>query len=461
MLEDILKGKKSLFETGMQSVLRGQENRVRRIVIQQGNLVVNERSESSGVSAKVYKNGVSGFASMAEYTPQAAELVLKAATENTHYLYKYAKNRKPALSPFTSGYQKSERFIIDFEQKRLVELCKQVDDYIVNKYPKLTSRTVVYSENTMEKVICTSDAMDGHVAYPRCALYFVLNMESKDGQPLELMDLVGGFGNADDNYKDLSEVYSKIDRVYRHLCDKAEGVYAEAGVKTVILDSDVAGMIAHEAVGHTVEADLVIGGSVAGPNLGKQVASELVSIVDYASTAFGERAPLPVYIDDEGIQARDAVLVENGILKGYMHNRETADRFGVTPCGNARGWEFSDEPLIRMRNTVVLPGKDTLEDMIASVDDGYYLLSTGNGQADLTGEFMFGITMGYEIKKGKLGKAILDTTVSGVAFDMLKTVDMVSDKVKWEACGTCGKKQPMAVSMGGPAIKCQITIGGR
>lgn len=461
MLEDILKGKKGLFETGMQSVLRGQENRERRIVIQQGNLVVNERSESSGVSAKVYKNGVSGFASMAEYTPQAAEMVLKAATENAHYLYKYAKNRKPAFSPYTNGYVKSDRFIIDFEQKKLVDLCRQVDDYIVTKYPKLKSRTVIYREDTMEKVICTSDAMDGHVAYPRCALYFVLNMESKDGQPLEHMGLVGGFGHADDNFKDLSEVYEKIDTVYRQLCDKAEGVYAQAGVKTVILDSNVAGMIAHEAVGHTVEADLVIGGSVAGPNLGKQVASELVNIVDYASTAFGKQAPLPVYLDDEGIQAKDAVLVENGILKGYMHNRETADRFGVEPCGNARGWEFSDEPLIRMRNTVVLPGKDTLDDMIASVDDGYYLLSTGNGQADLTGEFMFGITMGYEIKNGKLGRAILDTTVSGVAFDMLKTVDMVSDKVKWEACGTCGKKQPMAVSMGGPAIRCQITIGGR
>lgn len=461
MLEDILKGKKGLFETGMQSVLRGQENRERRIVIQQGNLVVNERSESSGVSAKVYKNGVSGFASMAEYTPQAAEMVLKAATENAHYLYKYAKNRKPAFSQYTNGYVKSDRFIIDLEQKKLVDLCRQVDDYIVTKYPKLKSRTVIYREDTMEKVICTSDAMDGHVAYPRCALYFVLNMESKDGQPLEHMGLVGGFGNADDNFKDLSEVYEKIDTVYRQLCDKAEGVYAQAGVKTVILDSSVAGMIAHEAVGHTVEDDLVIGGSVAGPNLGKQVASELVSIVDYANTAFGGQAPLPVYLDDEGIQAKDAVLVEKGILTGYMHNRETADRFGVAPCGNARGWDFSDEPLIRMRNTVVLPGKDTLDDMIASVDDGYYLLATGNGQADLTGEFMFGITMGYEIKNGKLGRAILDTTVSGVAFDMLKTVDMVSDKVKWEACGTCGKKQPMAVSMGGPAIRCQITIGGR
>ena len=80
-----------------------------------------------------------------------------------------------------------------------------------------------------------------------------------------------------------------------------------------------------------------------------------------------------------------------------------------------------------MRNTAVLPGKSKLEDIIASVDDGYLLCNTNNGQADTTGEFMFGVTMGYEIKKGKLGRAILDTTISGVAFDMLKTVDMVSD----------------------------------
>ena len=109
----------------------------------------------------------------------------------------------------------------------------------------------------------------------------------------------------------------------------------------------------------------------------------------------------------------------------------------------------------------MLPGKDKLEDMIASVDDGYYLLSTGNGQADLTGEFMFGINMGYEIKNGKLGRAILDTTVTGVAFDMLKTVDMVSDNVLWSSSGFCGKKQPMPVGLGGPQLRCKIMIGGR
>ena len=99
--------------------------------------------------------------------------------------------------------------------------------------------------------------------------------------------------------------------------------------------------------------------------------------------------------------------------------------------------------------------------MIASIDDGYYLISTGNGQADTTGEFMFGVTMGYEIKNGNLGRALRDTTISGVAFEMLKTVTMLSDEPEWDSSGYCGKKQPMPVGLGGPAVKCKVTIGGQ
>ena len=114
-----------------------------------------------------------------------------------------------------------------------------------------------------------------------------------------------------------------------------------------------------------------------------------------------------------------------------------------------------------MRNTAILPGTSKLEDMIASIDDGYYFIDTNNGQADTTGEFMFGICMGYEIKNGKLGRALLDTTISGVAFEMLKTVDMLSDTMSWASSGFCGKKQPMPVGLGGPDVKCKVTIGGR
>jgi TldD protein len=288
-----------------------------------------------------------------------------------------------------------------------------------------------------------------------------MNAETPFGAPVELFKAFGGEGGFDDNFTNPDLLFNDIDLLYERIMQKREGIYADAGEKTVILGGIMTGMLAHEAVGHTVEADLVIGGSVASHNLGKQVASEKVSLTDFANTAFGKKAPLPVYVDDEGVIAKDAKIIENGVLVGYMNNRETADRFGVEPCGNARAWEFSDEPLIRMRNTAILPGNDNLEDMISSVEDGYYLIDSSNGQADTTGEFMFGVSMGYEIKNGKIGKALLDTTISGVAFNMLKTVDMVSDEVKWSSSGFCGKKQPMPVGMGGPAIRCKVMIGGR
>ena len=144
-----------------------------------------------------------------------------------------------------------------------------------------------------------------------------------------------------------------------------------------------------------------------------------------------------------------------------MHNKESAACFDARPTGKARAFQFSDEPLIRMRNTVILPGKSKLEDMISSVDDGYYLMKASNGEADTTSEFMFGVVQGYEIKNGRLGRAIRDTTISGVAFDMLKTITAVSDDMKWTNGGMCGKKQPIPVGMGGPAVKCRINIGGK
>ena len=170
---------------------------------------------------------------------------------------------------------------------------------------------------------------------------------------------------------------------------------------------------------------------------------------------------MPVYCDDEGTEARDTVIIDKGILKNFMHSRESAARFGHEATGHARAWAFNDEPLIRMRNTAILPGRDKLDDMIASVENGYYLMDHGNGQADSTSEFMFSVPLGYEIKNGKLGQAIQETTISGVAFDMLKTVTAVSDEMTWISSGTCGKKQPMTVGMGGPAIKCKVNVGGR
>ena len=461
MLQDILTDKKALFADGAHTELRGQNNRNRRAVLLNGDLMGNVRSDVSGVSARVYRGGVYGFSSMAEFTGEAAEKVLKAATENAAFMDRHAGIGKPALPAMPLKRMPDQEDIRDAEQKAYIDFARAVDDYISRKYPKLMSRTLVAMEDSMEKLIVTSDGASGHILAPRSYMYVVMSAMTDAGTPVELHKPFGGRGTFESNFSDPAAYYADIDALYEQLMQKREGVYADAGEKTVILDGMMSGMLSHEAVGHTVEADLVLGGSVAAHNLNKRVASDLVTLTDFAHTAFGETCPLPVYIDDEGTEATDAPLIENGILTGYMNSRESAQHFGMTPQGNARAWLFSDEPLIRMRNTAVHPGKDKLEDMIASVDDGYYLIESNNGQADTTGEFMFGVTMGYEIKKGKLGKALLDTTISGVAFDMLKTVDMVSDKVVWCSSGMCGKKQPMPVGMGGPALRCKVKIGGR
>lgn len=434
----------------------------RRVSVLSGSLVGNSSYVTHGAGARFYKKGVWGFASNSRCDDESVKAIVKAARENADLLHsRKPKNKSALVNAECVSYTEKTPFR-DTDQKELVEFARALDSYIGASYPSLTSRSVGITANCIEKTLCTSEGSFAYQLFPRSYIIVSMSAETSDGETVELFDVIGGGeGGFPDHYSDPALLYPDIDRLYNKLMEKREGIFPDAGERLCIIDSSIAGMVAHEAVGHTVEADLVLAGSVAASNLNKQVASPLINLTDFANKAFGQRAPLPVYVDDEGTLCRDAVLIKDGILTGYMNNLESALHFGMAPAGNARAYAYSDEPLIRMRNTAVHPGKDRLEDMIASVDKGYYLTDTQNGQADTTGEFMFGVTMGYEIKNGKLGRALRDTTISGVAFNMLKTVDMLSDTVNWDFAGYCGKKQPMPVSMGGPAIRCKVNIGGR
>lgn len=460
MLTDILN--KHISGVSDYTEIRAQVNSNYGISIVSGNLVANSRVQSSGVCARVYKNGVYGFSSMGEYSDESVKAVINAAEKNAVFLDGKVRKGKPPLAKTPLGNYQEKHDFIDVPQKVLLDYTRELDDYIEKKYPGLAARGVLLRCDSIERLLHVSDGSFSHSIAPRSCIYVTMTAEASDGTNVELFEVMNcGKGYFTELFKEPSELYEKVDDLYEKLMEKKEGVFSEAGMCDCIIDSSIAGMIAHEAVGHTVEADLVLSGSVAASALGKKVASDKITIVDFAHTALGKPAPLPVYVDDEGTPCEDAVLIKDGVLVGYMNNKESAVTFDMKPCGNARAYCFSDEPLIRMRNTAILPGKDKLSDMIASIDKGYYLTKTMNGQADTTGEFMFGITMGYEIKNGKLGRAIRDTTISGVAFDTLKTVDMLSDEIEWTSSGYCGKKQPMPVSDGGPAVKCKINIGGR
>ena len=336
----------------------------------------------------------------------------------------------------------------------------EIDNYVTCTYPGLLNADIVLSNLAIEKALVTSEGAATRSYVPRSNVLLRLSVQGNDGV-VDLHQVYGGFGDFEDRFDRIDWMFEAVDRLYEELREKADGTYCEAGTHDVILDSDLAGILAHEAIGHTCEADLVFGGSVAGDNLGRQVASEKFTLVDHAGRGPDGNASIAIHVDDEGTPCRDVTIIEDGVLEGFLHSKETARAFEVEPTGNARAYTFSDEPLVRMRNTAIRPGTDRLEDMIGAIDHGYYLKRSTNGQADATSEFMFGVTQGYEVRNGVLGRAIRDTTISGVAFDMLKTITHVSDDLTWSRGGMCGKKQLIPVGMGGPAIKCRLNLGGQ
>ena len=459
MLDPVIRYAENL---GRYTELRSHANRHTRLMMRKGVLIENARTEKRGVSARCHRGGAFGFASRVGAGDGVVEAVLAEAAANAELGRRGGDAGRGALPQTEAG-----RGEFDYRTGRAgasaadrMAVVAEIDDYVTRTCPGLLNADIALSILVTEKALVTSDGAATCSRVPRSNLVLQFSMQGNDGV-VDLHQIYGGFGDFEDQFDGVDWMFEAVDRLYEELREKADGAHCEAGTHDVILDSDLAGILAHEAIGHTCEADLVLGGSVAGDNLGRQVASDKFTLVDHAGRGPDGNASLAIHVDDEGTPCRDVTIIENGVLKGFMHNKETARAFGAEPTGNARAHTFSDEPLVRMRNTAIEPGPDRLEDMIASIDHGYYLTRATNGQADITSEFMFGVNQGYEIRNGVLGRAIRDTTVSGVAFDMLKTITHVGDELTWSRAGMCGKKQLITVGMGGPAIKCRINLGGR
>lgn len=441
--------------------LRAQANLNTRLTMRKGVLIENARVERRGVSARCHRGGAFGFASRVDGGAATVDAVLAEASANAGLAQRGAAGTG-ALSEAGVG-----RGAFDHRTSRTpataadrMALIAEIDAHVAATCPGLLNADIHLSDTAVEKALVTSEGAATYSYMPRSNVALRLAMEANDGL-VDLHRIYGGFGEFEDQFENVDWVFEAVGQLYEELREKAGGTYCEAGVHDVVLDSDLAGILAHEAVGHTCEGDLVLGGSVAGDNLGRQVASEKFTLVDYGGRGPDGDADIAIEVDDEGTPCRDVTLIERGVLKGFLHNKETARALGAEPTGNARAAAFSDEPLVRMRNTAIDPGVDRLEDMIGAIDRGYYLMRATNGQADTTGEFMFGVAQGYEIRNGTLRRAIRDTTISGLAFDMLRTITHVSDDRTWQRGGMCAKKQVIQVGMGGPAIKCRVHLGGR
>ncbi len=237
---------------------------------------------------------------------------------------------------------------------------------------------------------------------------------------------------------------------------------APAGQMEVVLAPGDSGILLHEAVGHGLEADFNRKGTSNYANqIGKPVASELCTVVDDARLLQSRGS---INVDDEGNEPRSSVLIENGKLVGYMHDRLSAHHYGLTPSGNGRRESFACAPLPRMTNTILLAGPHDPEEILKSVKKGIFAKKFGGGQVDISnGDFVFSLTESYLVEDGKITTPLKGVNLIGNGPDVLRKVVMLGhDVVTSDGIWTCGKDgQSVPVGVGCPTIKISsITVGG-
>ncbi len=247
------------------------------------------------------------------------------------------------------------------------------------------------------------------------------------------------------------------ERLAKRAVNQLNAKSPKGGTFPVILGPNVVGVFVHEAFGHLAEADLALSGGVLANNLGKKIASDLVTFYDDGTIngAFGS-----FKYDDEGVPAKKTLLIKDGVVTGLMHNRETAKKFNAEPTGNARAEDFRVEPIIRMRNTYMAPKDRSFEELIEDIGFGYYFKSFRGGQANLDGTFQVGIQEACEIVNGELGEPVRDASISGNTLETLLRVDAVGKDFELSS-GRCGKGQTAFIGDGGPHIRVnEVIVGG-
>lgn len=272
----------------------------------------------------------------------------------------------------------------------------------------------------------------------------------------------GGGGRADYSYFSEAVLQRYAQEAVHQAVVNLDARPAPAGQMPVVLGPGWPGILLHEAIGHGLEGDFNRKGSSAFANrIGERVAAPGVTVVD-DGTLTGRRGSLNV--DDEGTPAQKTVLIEDGILKGYIQDTHNARLMGVAPTGNGRRESYAHLPLPRMTNTYMLPGQMDPKEILASIDRGIYAVNFGGGQVDITnGKFVFSMSEAYWVENGQIQYPIKGATLIGNGPDALTRVSMVGNDLSLDSgVGTCGKEgQSVPVGVGQPTLRIDgLTVGG-
>ncbi|MBX7460353.1 metalloprotease TldD [Qipengyuania huizhouensis] len=421
-----------------------------------GRLKTADYSRDSGFGLRGVSGETTGFAHANEISAAA----IRRAGETLQLL-------DATTSPLAAPPERTNRHLytdlcpldlVPFEEK--VALLEKIDAVARAKDPRVAqvSASLLANWSVVEIV-----RPDGHIARdirPLVRLNIQVVAEQNGRRETGFFGLGGRY--LYDRLFDEGAWMRAIDEAVRQALVNLESVAAPAGEKTVLLGPGWPGVLLHEAVGHGLEGDFNRKGTSAfSGRLGERVAAPGVTVIDDGSMA-ERRGSLS--IDDEGTPTRETVLIEDGILKGYMQDRLNARLMGVEATGNGRRENYQHAPMPRMTNTFMQSGGDDPAELLSRVEDGIYATSFGGGQVDITsGKFVFACTEAYKVEKGKVVAPIKGATLIGDGPSVLTRVTGIgNDMTLDEGIGICGKGgQSVPAGVGQPTLLIDgITVGG-
>ncbi|MCE0555791.1 MULTISPECIES: metalloprotease TldD [unclassified Motilimonas] len=439
-----------------------QSSRHESWVLEDGIVKEGSFNIEKGVGVRAVSGEKTGFA----YSDQLSFAALQQAANAARGIAGAGQSGKVKILTPTHGkiiYPELDPLAC-LEKEAKINLLKSVDAYARSLDPAVTQVIVSMAAVYEEMLVAASDGTFASDVRPlirfNCSVLAEKNGRRERGS-------AGGGGRYSMVYfteqvEGQARAFGYAKEAVRQALVNLEAVDAPAGAMPVVLGSGWPGVLLHEAVGHGLEGDFNRkGASAFSGRIGEKVASEHCTIVDDATLA-NRRGSLSV--DDEGTEGQYTVLIENGILKGYMQDKLNARLMGVAPTGNGRRESYAHLPMPRMTNTYMLPGKYEHDELIASVKKGIYAPNFGGGQVDITsGKFVFTASEAYLIENGKVTTPIKGATLIGNGPEAMSKVSMVGNNLALDpGVGVCGKDgQSVPVGVGQPSLKLdELTIGG-
>lgn len=348
----------------------------------------------------------------------------------------------------------------DLDHEAKVKLLSEIDAYARGKDPRV--KQVMASLAGEWQAVQILRPGGRRLADVRPLVRLNVNVVAGEGERMESGSYGGGGRIAFTTLVEPDYWRAAVDEALRQALVNLESVPAPAGEMPVVLGPGWPGVMLHEAVGHGLEGDFNRKKtSTFSGRIGEQVASKGVTVVDDGTIA-DRRGSLT--IDDEGTPSEYTVLIEDGVLVGYMQDRQNARLMGMKPTGNGRRQSYGHIPMPRMTNTYMLAGPHDPQEILGSVKKGLYAVNFGGGQVDITsGKFVFSCTEAYIIEDGKLGPSVKGATLIGNGPDAMTKVRMVGNDMKLDSgIGTCGKDgQGVPVGVGQPTMLLEgLTVGG-